>query len=85
VIVSLNRDGQIFIGDAETPWEEFGAALPDVVRRQAGAQRLPASRRGRAVRQVLQVLGAMKALDVATVGLVAEPVAESRLAGRGQE
>jgi biopolymer transport protein TolR len=85
VVVSLNRDGQIFIGDAETPWAQFGAALPDAVRRQAARTVYLRADEGVSYGQVLEVLGAMKALDVATVGLVAEPVADSRLAGRGQE
>jgi biopolymer transport protein TolR len=85
VVVSLNRDGQIFIGDAETPWAQFAAALPDAVRRQAGRTVYLRADEGVPYGQVLEVLGAMKALDVATVGLVAEPVADSRLAGRGQE
>jgi biopolymer transport protein TolR len=55
------------------------------VRRQAARTVYLRADEGVPYGQVLEVLGAMKALDVATVGLVAEPVAESRLAGRGQE
>jgi biopolymer transport protein TolR len=73
VIVSVNRDGRIFIGEAETPWEQFEAALPDVVRNERASSVYLRADEGVAYGQVLRVLGAMKALDVATVGLVAEP------------
>jgi biopolymer transport protein ExbD/biopolymer transport protein TolR len=73
VIVTVNREGRIFIGEAEIAWEEFTTVFPDVVRaNNAGTVYLRADEAvpyGR----VLRVLGAMKALDVATVGLVAEP------------
>jgi biopolymer transport protein TolR len=81
VIVSINREGAIFIGEAEATWEEFEPALTDVVRdRQANNVYLRADTEvdyGR----VLQVLGAMKALDIAAVGLVAEPDAPRRGGG----
>jgi biopolymer transport protein TolR len=83
VVVSVNRDGKIFIGEAETPWEQFETALPDVVRRQRASSIYLRADRGVPYGQVLQVLGAMKALDVATVGLVAEP--EPRNDGRRRE
>lgn len=74
VIVSINRDEEIYIGEARASWEEFEPALADAVRaEQASNVYLRADARvpyGR----VLQVLGAMKAMDVAAVGLVAEPV-----------
>ncbi|MQA88664.1 MAG: hypothetical protein GEU90_00310 [Gemmatimonas sp.] len=73
VIVSVTEDGAIFIGDAEATWEEFEPALTDVVRdRQAQNIYLRADQDVNYGR-VLQVLGAMKALDIAAVGLVAEP------------
>jgi biopolymer transport protein TolR len=73
VIVSINRDGRIFIGEVETPWEQFEAALPDVVRAEQSRSLYLRADEGVPYGRVLQVLGAMKALDVATVGLVAEP------------
>lgn len=77
VVVSIDREGKIFIGDAPTAWEDFEAAFPEVVRaRQARSVYLQADEAvpyGR----VVKVLGAMKAADVATVGLVAQPEAET--------
>lgn len=72
VIVSVNRDGKIFIGEAETTWEEFEAALPDVVKREGSSSVYLRADEGVPYGRVLQVLGTIKALDVATVGLVAE-------------
>jgi biopolymer transport protein TolR len=73
VVVTVNREGKVFIGDAEVPWEQFAAALPDAVRREQARSIYLRADEGVAYGRVLQVLGAMKALDVATVGLVAEP------------
>jgi biopolymer transport protein TolR len=83
VIVSVNLDGKIFIGDAETAWEQFESALPDVVQKEHARSVFLRADEGVPYGRVLQVLGAMKALDVATVGLVAEP--EPRSTGRRRE
>lgn len=84
VIVSITRDGTIYIGEAEASWEEFEPALTDVVRdRQASNVYLRADEEidyGR----VLQVLGAMRSLDIAAVGLVAEPESPRRGGGGGR-
>jgi biopolymer transport protein TolR len=82
VIVSVTREGAIFIGEAEASWEEFEPALTDAVRaRQANNVYLRADE-GVEYGRVLQVLGAMKSLDIAAVGLVAEP--EPRRGGGGR-
>jgi biopolymer transport protein TolR len=80
VIVSVNREGKIFIGEVETRWEEFEAALPDVVKQKRASNLYLRADEGVDYGSVLRVLGAMKSLDVATVGLVAE--AEPRSRGR---
>jgi biopolymer transport protein TolR len=73
VIVSIDRTGQIFVGQAPVRWEEFEAVFPGLVR-EKGAQNVYL-RADQAVPygRVVQVLGAMKSSDVATVGLIAEP------------
>lgn len=73
VVVSVTRDGSIYVGDAAVRWEEFGAAFPEIVREAGAASVYLRADEGVAYREVLRVLGAMKAADVATVGLVAEP------------
>jgi biopolymer transport protein TolR len=72
VIVSVTRDGSIYIGETAVAWEEFETRFPAAVR-SAGAQSVYL-RADRSVPygRVVQVLGAMKASDVATVGLIAE-------------
>ena len=75
VIVSVTRDGGIFIGEIEASWAEFPAALEDVVRRERASSVYLRADEGVTYGRVLQILGAMKALDIANVGLVAEPEA----------
>ena len=73
VIVTVTREGELYIGSAAATWEEFEPALIDVVRdRQASNVYLRADE-GVEYGRVLQVLGAMRSLDIAAVGLVAEP------------
>jgi biopolymer transport protein TolR len=81
VIVSVTRDGSIYIGNAQASWEEFEPARTDAVRaRQASNVYLRADE-GVEYGRVLQVLGAMKALDISAVGLVAEPEVPRRGGG----
>ena len=81
VIVSVTRDGTIYIGEAEASWEEFEPALMDVVRERQASNIYLRADAGVEYGKVLQVLGAMKALDIAAVGLVAEPEATPRRSG----
>jgi biopolymer transport protein TolR len=73
VIVSVDRQGGIFIGEASATEAEFEAALRDVVRRENPTTLYLRADEGVDYGTVLRVLGTMKAMDVATVGLVAEP------------
>jgi biopolymer transport protein TolR len=73
VIVSITREGAIYVGDALATMDELEPALIDLVaRRQASSIYLRADA-GVDYGTVLQVLGAMKSLDIASVGLVSEP------------
>jgi biopolymer transport protein ExbD/biopolymer transport protein TolR len=73
VIVSVTRDGSVFIGDAPASWEEFEPALTDAVRARQATNIYLRADASVEYGHVLRVLGAMKALDIASVGLVAEP------------
>ncbi|MBV9773920.1 MAG: biopolymer transporter ExbD [Gemmatimonadetes bacterium] len=73
VIVSVDRDGNVFIGESPVRWEDFGRAFPDAVGRAGAKNVYLRADEGVPYGRVVQVLGAMKAADVATVGLVAEP------------
>lgn len=73
LVVSVDREGQVFLGSTPVPWEEFETRFPQAVR-DAGTESVYL-RADEAVPygRVVQVLGAMKASDVASVGLIAEP------------
>lgn len=73
VVVTVTRDGTIYIGNASASWEEFPEALGDVVRVEQARNLYLRADEGVPYGEVLRVLGAMKALDIATVGLVADP------------
>jgi biopolymer transport protein ExbD len=73
VIVTVTREGVIYIGSAVSSWEEFPEALGDVVQNEQARNLYLKADEGVPYGQVLRVLGAMKSLDIATVGLVAEP------------
>ncbi len=75
VVVTITRDGRIFIGDAHTEWSEFRQALTDVVAAKQASTIYFRADDQVPYGQALRVLGAMKALDIAGVGLVAEPEA----------
>lgn len=81
VIVTVDKAGEIYIGEAKVAWAEFAAQFPAVVK-EAGAKSVYL-RADEAVPygRVVQVLGAMKEADVASVGLIAEPE-ETRTAKR---
>ena len=73
VIVTVTRDGTIYIGNAEASWEEFEDALIDAVSARQASNVFIRGDADVNYGRVLQVLGAMKALDIANVGMVAEP------------
>lgn len=73
VVVTVTRDGQIYIGEATVTWEQFSEALSDAVQAQQVRNLYLKADEGVAYGEVLRVLAAMKELDIATVGLVADP------------
>jgi len=81
VIVTVTREGRVFIGEAEAGEEEFEAALTDVVREEQASAIYLRADEDVPYGRVLRVLGTIKAMDVATVGLVAEPETGGRRRG----
>ena len=74
VIVSVARDGQIYVGEVPVAsLEEFQAVFPQIVRGRGVEDAFLKADRDVPYGRVLEVLGMMKKLDVAEVGLVAEP------------
>jgi biopolymer transport protein TolR len=75
VVVTITKDRRIFIGEAQAAQGEFRAALTDVVAEKQAKNIYLRADEQVPYGEVLRVLGAMKALDIAGVGLVAEPEA----------
>ena len=78
VTVSIDRSGAIYIGEAETRWEEFERVFPILVKQKGAESIYLRADSGVPYGRVVQVLGAMKGADVGTVGLIAEPLNEGR-------
>ncbi|HEX2202840.1 MAG TPA: biopolymer transporter ExbD [Longimicrobium sp.] len=72
VVVSIDRGGQIYVGQAQVRWEEFERQFPEIIREKGAKNVYLRADEAVAYGRVVQVLGAMKAADVATVGLIAE-------------
>ncbi len=79
VVVSIDRTGAIFVGQARVRWEEFTTQFPLLVKERGADNVYLRADEAVPYGRVVQVLGAMKSANVATVGLIAEP---ERPAGR---
>ena len=73
VVISVDSDGTVYLGDAEVSMEEFDATVVQVIRRRGsptvyvkGAEDVPYGR-------VLRVIGSLKEAEIETVNLVAQP------------
>ena len=79
VIVTVRPDGAIFIGDVRVQsLAEFERVFPSYIRQQAKKFDYLKADTRTTYGQVMQVVGAMKKLDVAEVGFVVEPDEEGR-------
>lgn len=77
VIVTVAQDGRIFIGDVPvSTLDEFRTVYPQVVQKAGADQAYLKADRAVPYGDFLRVLGAMKKLGIAEVGLVAEPELE---------
>jgi biopolymer transport protein TolR len=72
VIVTVDRAGAIYLGSRAVPWEGFEQAFVQAVREKDARNVYLRADRAVPYGRVVQVLGAMKASNVATVGLIAE-------------
>ncbi len=73
LVVSIDRTGQIFVGSAQVQWEQFESMFPQLVKEKGANSVYLRADEGVPYGSVVRVLGAMKAADVASVGLIAEP------------
>ena len=79
VIVTVRPEGSIFIGDVRVQsLEEFERVFPSYIRQQAKKYAYLKADTRTTYGQVMQVVGAMKKLDVAEVGFIVEPDEEGR-------
>jgi biopolymer transport protein ExbD len=72
VIVTVDRQGAVYIGQQQVRWEDFERVFPEAVRTAGAKSVYLRADQGVPYGRVVRVLGAMKAADVATVGLIAE-------------
>ena len=73
VVISVDRDGQIYLGDAQVSLEEFEATVVQVIRRRGSPTVYVKGDGEVAYGRVLRVVGMLKEADVETVSLVAQP------------
>ena len=73
VVISVDRDGQLYLGDAAVSMEEFDATVVDVIRRRGSPTVYVKGDAEVAYGRVLRVIGKLKEADIETVSLVAQP------------
>ena len=73
LVVTIDKAGTIFVGQAAVRWEEFTTRFPLLVKERGAGNVYLRADEAVPYGRVVQVLGAMKSANVATVGLVAEP------------
>ncbi|MEE9133126.1 MAG: biopolymer transporter ExbD [Gemmatimonadota bacterium] len=78
IVVSIDRDGAIYIGDAPVTLDEFKAAIRDVWTQKGTPAVYVQGDEGAAYGIVLKVIAALKAAEIDAVGLIAEPEVPSR-------
>ena len=73
IVVTVNREGAIYIDDAAVSLEEFEAAIRDIWVRKGTPAVYVQGDEGASYGAVLQVIAAITDAEIETVGLVAEP------------
>ncbi len=73
IVVSVDREGAIYIGEAKVTLEEFKAAISDVWNQKGEPPVYIQGDEAASYGVVLKVIAALKAAEIETVGLVAEP------------
>ncbi len=73
IVVSIDREGAIYIEDAAVTLEEFKAAIKDVWSQKGSPPVYVQGDAGASYGIVLKVIAAVKAAEIDAVGLVAEP------------
>ncbi len=79
IVVSVDRDGAIYIGEAPVSFEEFRSTIRDIWRARGTPPIYVQGDEAASYGVVLKVIAALKSAEIEAVGLVAEP----ELRGRG--
>lgn len=72
LVVTVDRAGQVYVGEAKVELAEFAAQFPAIVKEKNAESVYLRADENVPYGRVVQVLGMMKDADVATVGLIAE-------------
>lgn len=78
LVISVTADGKIFADDTPVTLEELRASVGALARRKGSAAVYVKADERASYGTVLRVLGALRASDVQSVGLVAEPEPQRR-------
>jgi biopolymer transport protein ExbD/biopolymer transport protein TolR len=78
IVVSVDREGSIYIDEAKVSLAEFKGAIRDVWTRRGMSPVYVQADEGSSWGIVLQVIAAVKAAGIESVGLVAEPEVKRR-------
>lgn len=78
IVVSIDREGAIYIDDARVTYEEFRAGIKDVWTQRGTPPVYVQGDEGASYGIVLRVIAALKAAEIEAVGLVAEPEVRRR-------
>ncbi|MFQ5679311.1 MAG: ExbD/TolR family protein [Gemmatimonadota bacterium] len=73
LVISIERDGQIYLEDTPVTLEEFQATVAQVVRRRGSPTVYVKGDANVPYGVVLQVIGTLKESEIETVSLVAQP------------
>lgn len=73
LVVTVNRDGQIFVDDTELTFDEFAGSIKALSDRKGGGGVFLRADQGVEYGVVVRLVAAMKARGITEVGLVAEP------------
>jgi len=73
MVVSVDRDGAIYIGEAQVTFDEFRSTVEDVWQSRGTPAVYVQGDEAASYGIVLRVIAALKAAEIEAVGLVAEP------------
>ena len=76
MVVTVNRQGQIFVDESRMTYEEFRAAFKALASQRASRGVYLRADDSAQYGQVVRVLGVMRQAGVGDIGLVAEPLAK---------